>query len=286
MIKGEIFLNRKAIKKAILMTTFFSLSLSIFFFIFYSHFLNSYLENKFQRETESKKLSVFLLNKDMSQGEVFRIEDIREERVEESFLKSIENVIETKKEEIVGKVAISDIEKDRLVYKDLLLDEDEYFKIQQELDYRLVAMNIGIQDRIGGILKIGDLVDLNISTMDKDGGVSYETFLPEMKIEDIRDEKGLRVEGGGGNRYVVFKLTPNELNIYSNTINSSERNKSSKIFLTLIPQEVAQLQRNENKKLKGEQLSVNQNQVIEEMEKGETKEREDNHAMEQLQEEW
>jgi Flp pilus assembly protein CpaB len=176
------FKMKGSIRNKIASLLFLCISLAIVFFIF-------------QNVDRTRQVTrVPVLNKPVIYGQLITEEDIREIEIG---IYNMPSKLLTKKSDIAGRYAASDLMADRYIYQEDLLAVKPATTIKEIIQQGAVAVETDLIKCVGGLPSAGDYVKVDIVYRGTDGGRAYvesPAELQRVKILAVKNPSGDYVE--------------------------------------------------------------------------------------------
>ncbi len=156
---------------------FLILTSMIFIYIFKQYPLDS-----------EEHISVVVAAVDIDEGTIIKENHIT---IKEIQLSASNAAIATDINQVIGKKAMSKIQRNDYVRPQVLLVKNEWFKD----DERIIVLPMSIEERLANLIKKGSYVDIGLK---KESSDIVETILYKVRVEDVLDETGTSLDSKSG----------------------------------------------------------------------------------------
>lgn len=143
----------------------------------------TYIFGKYPLDTEAH-ISVPVAAVDIKQGSVIQQMHIKRKQIPKS---ASNGSIATNIEQVVGKKAVSAIQRNDYIRTNDLVSKNNWFRD----DERIIILPVSIEERLANLIKKGSYIDIRLK---KEFIDAVETILYKVKVEDVLDEMGYSLD--------------------------------------------------------------------------------------------
>lgn len=146
-----------------------------------------YIFKKYPPDME-KYVPVVVAAADIEEGTVIENRHVKTKLVQQA---AVSNSFLTNVNEVIGKKAGIKIDRSDYLRSNDLVEKNQWFRE----DDRIIVLPVSIEERMANLIRKGSYIDIGLR---RDAGVSVESVLTEIKVQNMLDESGTPLDSIAG----------------------------------------------------------------------------------------